>query len=52
MKRLEIVCLILKITQNKIMSFQLKQFVLIKKKLFSRVNAFLLRKLLKKKEVK
>ena len=51
-KRLEIVHLIKKIIWNKIMSFQLKQFVLIKKKLFSRVNAVLLRKLLKKKKVK
>ena len=34
--------------EKKIISFQLKQFVSIWKKRFSRVNAFLLRKLLKK----
>lgn len=49
-KRLEIVHGIKKIIRNKIISFQLKQFVLFfLKKLLSRVNTFLLRKLQRKK---
>ena len=48
MKRLQIVCLILKITQNKIMSFQLKQFVLIKKKTIFKGKRILTKKITEK----
>ena len=51
-KRLEIVHLIKKIIRNKIMSFQLKQFVLIKKKTIFKGKRILTKKITMKEESK